>query len=213
MPDDKNGTVFASPFKFNKMGKCGADVSEVFPLLGEHVDDLAIIRSMYTDIPDNAAATVMMNTGSTRLVKPSLGAWLTYGLGTENQNLPGFIALSPGGVSPQNLRAAFLPGAYQGTSVNTQNTSVEKLIENIKNNYVSLPEQRKQLDLLETAAKQVRPGGILVYSTCSLEPEENEQLVRKFTDGHKDFALEEERALLPFDQGVDGAYVARLRRT
>jgi len=91
---------------------------------------------------------VMMNTGSTRLVKPSVGAWLTYGLGTENQNLPGFIALSPGGVSPQNLRAAFLPGAYQGTSVNTQNTSVEKLIENIKNNYVSLPEQRKQLDLL-----------------------------------------------------------------
>ena len=106
MPDDKNGTVFASPFKFNKMGKCGADVSEVFPLLGEHVDDLAIIRSMYTDIPDHAAATVMMNTGSTRLVKPSVGAWLTYGLGTENQNLPGFIALSPGGVSPQNLRAS-----------------------------------------------------------------------------------------------------------
>ncbi|MSU35711.1 MAG: DUF1501 domain-containing protein [Pedosphaera sp.] len=148
MPDDKTGTAFASPFKFSKKGKCGADVSEVFPLIGEHVDDLAIVRSMYTDIPDHAAATVMMNTGSTRLVKPSVGAWLTYGLGTENQNLPGFVALSPGGVSPQNLRAAFLPGAYQGTSVNTQNTSIEKLIENIKNNYVSLPEQRKQLDLL-----------------------------------------------------------------
>ncbi len=148
LPEDKGGTAFASPFKFKKMGKCGTEVSEVFPLIGEHVDDMAVIRSMYTDIPDHAAATVMMNTGSTRLIKPSLGSWLTYGLGSENQNLPGFIALSPGGVAAQNLRSAFLPGAYQGTPVNTQNTTIEKMIENIKNNYTSLPEQRKQLDLL-----------------------------------------------------------------
>lgn len=148
MPDDKNGTAFASPFKFTPMGKSGTPVSEVFPRLGEHVDELAVIRSMYTDIPDHAAASLMMNTGSTRLVKPSVGAWLTYGLGSENQNLPGFIALAPGGVSAQNLRSAFLPGAYQGTPVNTQNTRIEQLIENIKNNYVALPEQRKQLDLL-----------------------------------------------------------------
>src|SRR6202043_2873942 len=94
------------------------------------------------------AASLMMNTGSTRLPKPSLGSWVTYGLGSENQNLPGFIAFSPGGVPAQNLRSAFLPGAYQGTAVNTQNTSIEKLIENIKNKYTSLPEQRKQLDLL-----------------------------------------------------------------
>src|SRR5258706_7984929 len=148
LPGDGGGVAFASPFKFKKMGQSGTEVSEVFPLIGQHIDDIAVIRSMYTDIPDHAAATVMMNTGSTRLVKPSLGSWLTYGLGTENQNLPGFIALSPGGVGPQNLRSAFLPGAYQGTAVNTQNTAVEKLIENITNNYVSLPEQRKQLDLL-----------------------------------------------------------------
>src|SRR5260221_6903385 len=131
MPHDKNGTAFASPFKFSKMGKCGAEVSEVFPLIGGHVDDLAIIRSMYTDIPDHAAATVMMNTGSMRLVKPSVGSWLTYGLGTENQNLPGFIALSPGGVGAENLRSAFFPGAYQGTSVNTPNTAIEKMNEKI----------------------------------------------------------------------------------
>src|SRR5438132_6223364 len=144
-----NGVVaFASPFKFKKTGKSGLEVSEVFPRIGEHIDDLAVIRSMYTDIPDHAAATVMMNTGSTRLIKPSVGAWVTYGLGSENQNLPGFIALSPGGVGPQNLRSAFLPGAYQGTAVNTQNTTIEKMIENIKNNYTSLPEQRRQLDLL-----------------------------------------------------------------
>lgn len=148
MPDDKNGTVFASPFKFKKMGQSGIEVSEVFPLLGEHVDEMTIIRSMYTDIPDHVAASLMMNTGSTRLPKPSVGAWVTYGLGSENQNLPGFIALSPGNVSAQNLRSAFLPGAYQGTFVNTSNLSIEKLIENIKNKYTSLPEQRKQLDLL-----------------------------------------------------------------
>jgi hypothetical protein len=148
MPDDKNGTVFASPFKFNKMGQAGIEVSEVFPMLGEHVDDMTIIRSMNTDIPDHIAATLMMNTGSTRLPKPSMGSWITYGLGSENQNLPAFIALSPGGVSAPNLRSAFLPGAYQGTSVNTSNTALDKLIENIKNKYTSLPEQRKQLDLL-----------------------------------------------------------------
>src|SRR5437764_1913127 len=148
LPGDNGGVAFASPFNFKRSGKSGVEVSEVFPLIGEHIDDIAVIRSMYTDIPDHAAATVMMNTGSTRLVKPSVGAWLTYGLGSENQNLPGFIALSPGGVGAQNLRSAFLPGAYQGTAVNTQNTTIEKMIENIKNNYTSLPEQRRQLDLL-----------------------------------------------------------------
>jgi hypothetical protein len=148
MPDDKNGSVFASPFKFKKMGQCGTEVSEVFPLIGQHIDDIAVVRSMYTDIPDHIAASLMLNTGSTRLPKPSVGSWVTYGLGSENQNLPGFIALSPGGVAAQNLRSAFLPGAYQGTSINTQNTSIEKLIENIKSKYTSLPEQRKQLDLL-----------------------------------------------------------------
>ena len=148
MPDDSNGTVFASPFKFKKMGQSGIEVSDVFPLLGQHVDDMTVIRSMYTDIPDHIAASLMMNTGSTRLPKPSVGSWVTYGLGSENQNLPGFIALSPGGVPAQDLRSAFLPGAYQGTSVNTSNTAIDKLIENIKNKYTSLPEQRKQLDLL-----------------------------------------------------------------
>ncbi len=149
MPGESNGTVFASPFKFKKMGQAGIEVSDVFPLLGQHVDDMTVIRSMYTDIPDHGAATLMMNTGSTRLPKPSVGSWVTYGLGSVNQNLPAFIALAPGGVTAQNLRSAFLPGAYQGTSINTSNTAVDKLIDNIKNRYTTLPEQRKQLDLLQ----------------------------------------------------------------
>jgi len=147
-----NGVAMGSPFKFTPMGKSGIPVSEVFPKLGEHVDDMAIIRSMYTDIPAHEVATVMMNTGSLRLAKPSLGSWVVYGLGTENQNMPGFVSLRPGGGLPaggtQNWQSAFLPGVYQGTSINTTANSVEEMIQNIRNPYVSLIEQRRQLDLV-----------------------------------------------------------------
>ena len=147
-----NGVAMPSPFKFTPMGRSGIPVSEVFPRIGEHVDDLAIVRSMYTDIPAHEVATVMMNTGSLRLAKPCIGSWTVYGLGTENQNMPGFISLRPGGGLPpggtQNWQAAFLPGVYQGTSINTSAGSVEEMIQNIKNPYISLKEQRRQLDLI-----------------------------------------------------------------
>lgn len=146
------GVAMQSPFKFQKRGKSGIEVSEVFPHIGEHVDEMAIIRSMWTDIPAHEVATVMMNTGSLRLAKPSLGSWAVYGLGTENQNMPGFISLRPGGGLPpggsQNWQAAFLPGVYQGTSINTQSPSVEEMIQNIKNPYIPVAEQRRQLDLI-----------------------------------------------------------------
>ena len=146
------GLGYASPFTFTKRGKSGIEVSEVFPHLGEHVDEMAIIRSMYTDIPAHDVATVMMNTGSLRLAKPCLGSWTVYGLGTENQNMPGFISLRPGGGLPgggtQNWQSAFLPGVYQGTSVNTSANTVEEMIQNIRNPYLSLKEQRRQLDLV-----------------------------------------------------------------
>jgi hypothetical protein len=116
------------------------------------VDDMAIVRSMWTDIPAHEVATVMMNTGSLRLAKPCIGSWTVYGLGTENQNMPGFVSLRPGGGLPpggtQNWQAAFLPGVYQGTSVNTSANSVEEMIQNIRNPYISLKEQRRQLDLV-----------------------------------------------------------------
>jgi hypothetical protein len=147
-----NGVAMASPFKFSRRGKSGIEVSEVFSKIGEHVDDMAIIRSMYTDIPAHEVATVMMNTGSLRLAKPCMGSWVVYGLGTENQNMPGFISLRPGGGLPpggtQNWQSAFLPGVYQGTSVNTSAPTVEEMIQNIKNPYISLTEQRRQLDLI-----------------------------------------------------------------
>ena len=146
-----DGVAMASPFKFEKKGQSGIEVSEVFPKLGAVVDDLCVIRSCYTDIPAHEVATVFMNTGSTRLVRPSLGSWVLYGLGTENQNMPGYISLRPGGVpagGSANWQAAFLPGTYQGVSINTKVPSVDTLIENIRNQYLPLEEQRRQLDLV-----------------------------------------------------------------
>jgi len=145
------GVAMASPFKFERKGKSGIEVSEVFPRLGEHVDEMAIIRSMYTDIPSHEVATVMMNTGSLRLPKPSLGSWVVYGLGSENQNMPGYISLRPGGTPPggsQNWQSAFLPGVFQGMSINTQSSSVDQLIQNIRSQFTPLGEQRRQLDLV-----------------------------------------------------------------
>lgn len=108
---------------------------------------------MYTDIPAHEVATVFMNTGSLRIAKPSLGAWTVYGLGTENQNLPGFISLRIGGLpigGATNHGAAFLPGVYQGTSVNTSAQNVQQMIQNIRNSYVSKTEQRRQLDFIHS---------------------------------------------------------------
>ncbi|MEY2409060.1 MAG: hypothetical protein QOF48_1730 [Verrucomicrobiota bacterium] len=145
------GVAYGSPFKFNRHGKSGIEVSEVFSKLAAHVDDMAIIRSCYTDIPAHDIATVFMNTGSLRQARPSVGSWLYYGLGTENQNMPGFISLRPGNVPPggsANWQASFLPGLYQGTSVNTRSASVDQMIENIRNPFLGPKEQRKQLDLV-----------------------------------------------------------------
>jgi len=143
--------ALGSPFKFSKYGQSGLEVSEVFAKTAQHADDLAVIRSMWTDIPAHEVATVFMNTGSLRIAKPSMGSWLVYGLGTENQNLPGFIALRGGGLPPggsTNYQSAFLPGVYQGTSINTTAPSVPLMIQNIRNLYVGKAEQRRQLDMI-----------------------------------------------------------------
>src|SRR5262245_43912314 len=93
----KTGVGFASPFKFQKYGQSGIEVSELYPNVAKHVDQLCVIRSMRTDLPNHEPSLLMMNCGDLRQIRPSLGAWLTYGLGTENQNLPGFVVLCPYG--------------------------------------------------------------------------------------------------------------------
>jgi hypothetical protein len=147
----KTGAAMRSPFAFRPYGKSGIPVSELFGRTAAHVDDLCIIRSMYADVPNHEPSLMLMNCGDGRLPRPSFGAWVTYGLGSENQNLPGFMAMCPGGypiVATQNWRSAFLPGAYQGTYINTQHTAVDQLIENIRNTGMSSFEQRRQLDLV-----------------------------------------------------------------
>ena len=148
----KTGTAFPSPFKFQKYGQSGIEVSEVFPHVAENIDEIAVIRSMHADVPNHEPSLLLMNCGEARSIRPSVGSWVTYGLGSENQNLPGFISMCPGGYpiqESQNWQSGFLPGVYQGTYIDTQHTKIEKLIEHVKNNYTSLPEQRQQLDLLQ----------------------------------------------------------------
>jgi hypothetical protein len=147
----KTGAAFPSPFKFQRYGKSGIEVSELFAHTARSIDDICVIRSMHADVPNHEPSLMLMNCGEARQIRPSMGSWLTYGLGSDNQNLPGFIAMCPGGYpiqETQNWQSAFLPGAYQGTYIDTRHTEVDKLIEHIRNTSLSLSEQRRQLDLL-----------------------------------------------------------------
>ncbi len=147
----RTGAAFPSPFKFAQHGQSGIPVSEIFPHLATCVDDLAVIRSMHANVPNHEPSLMLMNSGEARQIRPSLGSWITYGLGSENQNLPGFIAMCPGGYpiqETQNWQAAFLPGAFQGTYIDTRNETLDRLIENIRNTRVTAVQQRQQLDLL-----------------------------------------------------------------
>jgi hypothetical protein len=148
----KTGAAFASPFRFDQYGQSGIEVSELFPYTAQSIDDIAVIRSMHADVPNHEPSLLLMNCGEARLVRPSFGSWVTYGLGTENQNLPGFITMCPGGYpiqESQNWQSGFLPGVFQGTYIDTQSDKIEKLIENITSNVSSKAEQRLQLDLLQ----------------------------------------------------------------
>jgi hypothetical protein len=148
----RTGTVMRSPFKFKRYGQSGIEVSEIFSHIGESIDDIAVIRSMQADVPNHIPSILLMNCGDARLVRPSLGSWVTYGLGSENQNLPGFVAMRPygypGNGGSQNWQAGFLPGAHQGTYIDTRYTDVEKLIEYTTNKRVSSADQRRQIELL-----------------------------------------------------------------
>ncbi len=148
----KTGAVMRSPFKYSRYGECGLEVSELFAKTAQHADDLCVIRSMVADLPNHEPALLLMNCGDARLPRPCLGSWLTYGLGSENENLPGFIAMCPGGypiMSTQNWQSAFLPGAFQGTYIDTKHTDLNKLVENIRNSTTPGDAQRRQLDLVQ----------------------------------------------------------------
>jgi hypothetical protein len=160
----KTGAAFPSPYKFAKYGESGIEVSEIFPHLAQHVDRMCFIRSMHAEVPNHEPSLLLMNCGEQRLVRPCVGSWLTYGLGTENQNLPGFVVMCPGGypiAESANWRSAFLPGVFQGAHVDPNKTKIDEIIEHVRNDRMTLDEQRGELDLLRTlntAHRESRPG-------------------------------------------------------
>ncbi len=153
MTERKTGAAFPSPFTFQKYGESGIEVSELFAKTAEHIDDIAVIRSMYAQVPNHEPSLMLMNCGDSVLSRPSVGAWALYGLGSENQNLPGFISMCPQGMpikGAENWQSGFLPGAFQGTYVDPQYRTLSKLIENIRSPHATTSIQRHQLDLLQS---------------------------------------------------------------
>lgn len=141
-----------SPLAFHRCGKSGIEVSESLPRLGSIIDDCCVIRSMHTNVPNHEPALLMMNTGNIQPIRPSLGSWVLYGLGSENENLPGFVVLRPTPnivVGPALWSNSFLPAEYQATGVITADMAVDKLVANVRNPVLSAPQQRRQLDLIQ----------------------------------------------------------------
>ena len=146
------GAALASPFKFRQYGQSGIEVSELFSARGPVDRRHRVIRSMHADVPNHEPSLLLMNCGDARQIRPSIGSWLSYGLGSENQNLPAFVAMCPGGYpiqESQNWQAGFLPGIFRARTSTRKHTAIEKLIEHIRNDRIAAPQQREQLDLLQ----------------------------------------------------------------
>ncbi|MEJ7608551.1 MAG: DUF1501 domain-containing protein [Bryobacteraceae bacterium] len=146
----QTGGLMPSPFAFAKRGESGLDVSEMLPKLGGVIDDICVIRSMYSFNPTHTPSVSLYHTGSILLNRPSIGSWISYGLGSENQNLPSFVALSSAGSA---TRSGFLPPEHQGTPVNHTEADPEKMIPNLRNKHLDPAMQRRQLDAVQTLNK------------------------------------------------------------
>ncbi|MEX2579894.1 MAG: DUF1501 domain-containing protein [Verrucomicrobiales bacterium] len=160
---DRAGKVWASPFKFSQHGESGLPISELFPHLAKHADKLCVIRSMQSEIANHSPGLLMMNCGHSVLARPSIGSWVLYGLGTESEDLPGYVVLMPSGMPTAqsgNWTSSFLPGVYQGTHIET-NTTDGDLIPHLKRDDIRFGTQRNQLGLtrfLNHKHRLQRPG-------------------------------------------------------
>lgn len=157
------GGLLPSPFRFRPCGDSGVPVSELLPLLSRHIDDICVLRSLHSDNPNHGPALLQMNNGTILPTRPSMGAWMLYGLGTENQNLPGYIVLCPGRPVRFSIlwNSAFLPSEYQGTYINHSKIDPNVMVPNLRNHSWDQATQRRQLDflqLLNAEHRASRPG-------------------------------------------------------
>jgi hypothetical protein len=147
------GNLVGSPYAFQQRGKSGLWISELFPNLSQHADEMCLLRSMNTDIPNHPQGFTMLHTGSTNFVRPSLGSWVVYGLGKETQELPGFISLSPPLGNAGVYGSAFLPAIYQGMRIGALKETDEAIssdaVHDIRNSMLTTALQRKQLDYVQ----------------------------------------------------------------
>lgn len=152
--------LLPSPFKFRPCGESGVPVSELLPLFSQHIDDVCVLRSLHADNPNHGPALLQMNNGSILPTRPSMGAWFLYGLGTENENLPGYIVLCPGRPVRFSIlwNSAFLPSAYQGTYINHSQILPDQMIPHLKNGQWDAGVQREQLELLRQLNAEQQPG-------------------------------------------------------
>jgi len=148
----KSGVLLAPQFKFSSRGESGLPISELFPQLSQHADDLCLLNGMHTSNAAHPQATIALHTGSVNFVRPSLGSWVTYGLGSENENLPGFVTINPVGAGgAQNYGSSFLPASYQGTRVDLDAGGIL----DIRNRHLSKSRQRSQVDLIQEMNREL----------------------------------------------------------
>jgi hypothetical protein len=195
--------ILASPFKFARHGQSGLDVSELFPHLASVIDDVCVVRSMHTDLPAHPQAVMQMNSGHIIPGFPSWGSWLTYGLGTENRNLPGFITMCPGmpHVGPELWSSGFLPAAHQGTFVPCDEVVADRMIQNLTSRHATSAEQRKELDLIN-ALNRLAPSGQGQDSQLEARIQAMEMAFRMQTEALDAFDVSKEKPSTLADYGV-----------
>ena len=188
----KTGNLLASPWKFRKHGECGTEISELLPMIATHADDLCVIRSMVADNINHTGAALQMNTGEQAFSRPSLGSWLVYGLGTENQNLPAFVVVSPAAVfqGAQLWSSSFLPSVYQGTLVR----DLSHPIANLSDPSGDASTQRAKLDAIGQLNRMHRRDRV-IDSPIDARIASFELAFRMQRNAPEAFDIERERAL------------------
>jgi hypothetical protein len=157
LPQDQLGQLLGSPFRFNQHGEGGVWISELFPELARHADRMCVVRSLHTEGSAHGEALLRLHTGQANLVRPSVGAWISYGLGCESENLPAFVTISPprghGGV--QNYGSAFLPAVHQGTAIGSAEIPISQAkVANLVNERLKPGLQSRQLELIQQLNQQ-----------------------------------------------------------